>query len=245
MSRHVDPVSPFETFPLVRPPRSVHDKIAHQLGKAIVSGQLQPGEALVGEERYSAEQGVSRTAYREAIRMLSAKGLVFSRTKSGTRVSERRRWSMLDLDVIAWMFETGPSPDFLRGIFELRMAVEPSAAELAAQRRTSQDIAAMGHALEEMRRHGLMTPQGRGADQAFHHLIMEATRNEPLMSLSSSIAAVVAWTTRFAREERGESRNPMPDHDGVFDAIVAGDGDKAHAAMLALIRNASADAGML
>lgn len=234
-----------ETFPFARVPRSVHDRIAHKLGKAIVSGELQPGEALPGEERYSAEQGVSRTAYREAIRMLAAKGLVFSRTKSGTRVSERRQWSMLDLDIIAWMFETGPSPEFLRGIFELRMAVEPSAAALAAARRTSQDIAAMGHALEEMRRHGLMTPEGRAADRSFHHMILEATRNEPLMSLSSSIAAVVAWTTRFAREERGESRNPMPDHDAVFDAIVAGDGAKAHTAMLALVRNASRDAGML
>jgi DNA-binding FadR family transcriptional regulator len=58
------------------------------------------------------------------------------------------------------------------------------------------------------------------------------------------VTAVVAWTTRFARDERQESRDPMPDHDAVFDAILRGDSEDARAKMLALIRNASGDAGM-
>jgi DNA-binding FadR family transcriptional regulator len=70
---------------------------------------------------------------------------------------------MLDLDVLAWMFEAGPTAEFLRDIFELRTVVEPAAAQLAALRRTAQDLSRMGHALEEMRRFGLTTPEGREA----------------------------------------------------------------------------------
>jgi len=227
-----------------RPTRAVHDRIAHELAIAIVGGKYQPGDMLPGEERYSAEQGVSRTAYREAVRVLSAKGLVYSRTKSGTRINERLRWNILDLDVLAWMFEAGPTPEFLRDIFELRTVVEPAAAQFAAMRRDGQDISRMGHALEEMRRFGLLAPEGRAADQSFHSLILMATRNEALITLATSVTAVVAWTTRFARDERKESRDPMPDHDAVFDAIVRGDPEEARMKMLALISNASRDAGM-
>lgn len=227
-----------------QPTRAIHDRIAHDLAIAIVGGRYQPGEMLPGEERYSAEQGVSRTAYREAVRVLSAKGLVYSRTKSGTRINERLRWNILDLDVLAWMFEAGPTPEFLRDIFELRTVVEPAAAQFAALRRDGQDISRMGHALEEMRRFGLQTPEGRAADQSFHSLILMATRNEALITLATSVTAVVAWTTRFARDERKESRDPMPDHDAVFDAILRGDPEEARVRMLALIGNASRDAGM-
>nr|WP_314466910.1 FadR/GntR family transcriptional regulator [uncultured Novosphingobium sp.] len=227
-----------------QPTRAIHDRIAHDLAIAIVGGRYQPGEMLPGEERYSAEQGVSRTAYREAVRVLSAKGLVYSRTKSGTRINERLRWNILDLDVLAWMFEAGPTPEFLRDIFELRTVVEPAAAQFAAMRRDGQDISRMGHALEEMRRFGLQTSEGRAADQSFHNLILMATRNEALINLATSVTAVVAWTTRFARDERKESRDPMPDHDAVFDAILRGDPEDARLKMLALIGNASRDAGM-
>lgn len=238
-----------DDHPLSRPSspaqRAVHDRIAHDLGIAIVGGRYQPGDILPGEERYAAEQGVSRTAYREAVRVLSAKGLVYSRTKSGTRINDRLRWNMLDLDVLAWMFEAGPTAEFLRDIFELRIVVEPAAAQFAALRRDGQDISRMGHALEEMRRFGLQTAEGRAADQSFHRLILHATRNESLITLATSVTAVVAWTTRFARDERKESRDPMPDHDAVFDAIMRGEGEEARLKMLALIRNASTDAGML
>lgn len=227
-----------------QPTRAIHDRIAHDLAIAIVGGRYQPGEMLPGEERYSAEQGVSRTAYREAVRVLSAKGLVYSRTKSGTRINERLRWNILDLDVLAWMFEAGPTPEFLRDIFELRTVVEPAAAQFAAMRRDGQDISRMGHALEEMRRFGLQTSEGRAADQSFHNLILMATRNEALINLATSVTAVVAWSTRFARDERKESRDPMPDHDAVFDAILRGDPEDARLKMLALIGNASRDAGM-
>ncbi|KTT73556.1 FadR/GntR family transcriptional regulator [Sphingomonas endophytica] len=233
--------TPLGSEPSARP-RDVRGGITHDLGVAIVSGQLPPGTALLSEDRFSSEHGVSRGAYREALRILAAKGLVQNRPKSATRVNERSRWSMLDLDVLGWMFEGEPSRDFIAGIFELRSIVEPSAAALAAVRRDEKQLARMGHALEEMERYGLLDSVGRAADQRFHLLILEATRNEPLSTLSSSIAAAVEWTTRFARHHRQQRRDPMPDHHAVYAALVAGDAERARSTMATLIENALRDA---
>ena len=84
------------------------------------------GPAREPGSRSSEGLAVSRTAYREAVRTLSAKGLVESRPKAGTRVSERGRWNLLDPDVLAWAFETEPGEAFIRDLFELRKIVEPA-----------------------------------------------------------------------------------------------------------------------
>jgi len=228
----------------VERPKGIHSGIAHDLGIAIVSGKYPPGTLLSAEERFSSENKVSRGTYREATRILAAKGLVYSRTKSGTRVSERSSWNMLDLDVLAWMFESQPSEAFVRSIFELRSIVEPGAAALAAQRRDERQLARMGHALQEMERLGLQSVEGRAADQTFHYLILEATRNEPLVTLSSSIAAAVEWTTMFARRGKHALRDPMPDHFAVYDALVRGDSDAARSRMAQLVANAFIDTGL-
>jgi DNA-binding FadR family transcriptional regulator len=219
----------------------IHGSIAHDLGVAIVSGQYAPGDILPGEIEFAEQLAVSRSAYREAVRMLAAKGLVESRPKTGTRVNPQRSWNLLDPDVLAWMFESEPSEDFIRGLFELRMIVEPAAAALAAERRDDGNLARMADALGEMARHGLGAPEGRAADQRFHDAVLEATRNAPLMSLSSSIAAAVGWTTLFKQRRSGLPRDPLPEHRALFDAIVAGDARSARLLMTELVRLALAD----
>jgi DNA-binding FadR family transcriptional regulator len=219
----------------------IHGTIAHDLGVAIVTGRYAPGETLPGEIEFAQTLGVSRSAYREAVRMLIAKGLVESRTRTGTRVSARERWNLLDPDVLAWSFESEPSEAFVRDLFELRMIVEPAAAGLAAARRDEDDLARMGAALEEMRRYGLAEAEGRAADQRFHSAILTAARNAPLITLSSSIAAAVSWTTIFKQRKRGLPRDPLPDHERLYEAIVAGDPGAARARMEELVRLALQD----
>jgi DNA-binding FadR family transcriptional regulator len=221
--------------------KRIHGSIAHDLGVAIVTGRYQPGEILSGEIEFAEQLNVSRSAYREAVRMLAAKGLVESRPKTGTRVNERSRWHLLDPDVLAWSFEAEPSEDFIRDLFELRMIVEPAAAELAARRRDGADLARLGHALEEMARHGLASAAGQAADQLFHHSILEATRNAPLTSLSSSIEAAVGWTTIFKQRKRKLPRDPLPDHRALYNAIANGNPEAARAAMTELVRLALQD----
>lgn len=219
----------------------LHGSIARDLGIAIVTGQHKPGDILSGEIQFAEQLQVSRSAYREALRMLAAKGLVESRPKAGTRVSDRNRWNLLDPDVLAWAFEGEPGEEFIRDLFELRMIIEPAAAELAARRRTGADLARMGHALEEMARHGLATPAGQAADQLFHHSLLEATRNAPLISLSSTIEAAVGWTTIFKQRKRKLPRDPLPDHRAIYTAIADADAEAARRAMTDLVRLALQD----
>src|SRR3569832_733481 len=102
----------------------VHAAIARDIGIAIVSGRLRPGQALDGELEAAARLDISRTAYREALRMLSAKGLIRSRPRAGTRVSATSDWHLLDPDVLTWLFGSAPPPEVLHGLFELRTIVE-------------------------------------------------------------------------------------------------------------------------
>lgn len=215
--------------------RRHHGAIAQKLGVAILSGDFAPGHVLGAEVIASEALGVSRTAYREAIQVLTAKGLVESRPKAGTWVLPRERWNLLDPEVLAWAFAGEPDIAFILGLFELRAIVEPAAAALAAQRRTGDDIAAMEQALGAMEQHTLANEAGRTADRDFHAAILRATRNDALIVLSSSIGAAVNWTTQFKQRARALPRDPIPEHRRVFNAIVGEDAAEATAAMRALV----------
>jgi len=218
-----------------RNPSRIHGAIAKTLGVAIVSGQYAPGDILNNEIDSSELLNVSRSAYREAVRILAAKGLVESRPKTGTRISPKARWNLLDPEVLAWFFESEPSEEFLSGLFELRMIVEPAAAALAAERRDEAQVERMRNALIVMQQQTLATEAGQAADRDFHDTVLEATGNAPLFTLSSSIGAAVRWTTIFKQRKRGLPRDPMPDHWKVFDAIAAGRPDHARQAMEKLV----------
>ena len=225
----------------VRFQERLHGSIARELGVAIVAGRIKPGETLDTEVDSSERMSVSRTAYREAVRILAAKGLVASRPKRGTQVCPKEAWHLLDPEVLAWFFESQPSQDFLVGLFELRLIIEPAAAALAAGRRTPVDLARMRDALQRMERHGLATADGQSADREFHDAILGATRNPALVALSSGIGAAVRWTTIFKQRKRRLPRDPMPDHWRVLDAIAAGGAEAARVAMQDLVSLALED----
>lgn len=219
----------------------IHGTIARNIGIRIVSGQHQPGEILDGEVSASDQLHVSRTAYREAVRILAAKGLVESRPKTGTRVSERSKWHLLDPDVLSWLFEFEPDEAMLASLFELRKVVEPEAAALAAARRKPVHLERMAQALEGMGKHTLGTEEGRAADQDFHAALLDASGNPFLTTLTSSVSAAVTWTTVFKQRIDPLPRDPVPDHKHVYDAVAAGDAQGAHRAMMKLVEMAFED----
>lgn len=224
-------------------PERLHGAIARQLGVAILSGAVAPGYVLDNEVATSERLKVARTVYREAVRILAAKGLVETRPKVGTQVTPRSRWHFLDPDVLSWFFEMpDPDRDFIRGIFELRQIIEPSAAALAALRRDVGDLAKMRQSLMEMQRLTLEVEGGRVADREFHDAVIAATRNAPFQSLATGVGAAVRWTTVFKTRRGKLLRDPMPEHWRVFDAIAAGDPEIAKQAMAELIRLAEDDA---
>lgn len=208
---------------------------------AIVSGGYPPGTNLPGELDLAESRTVSRSVVREALRMLGAKGLIESRPKAGTRVRARAEWNLLDPELLGWMFEGEPPLGFVDSLFQLRMIVEPAAAELAARLRSTRQIARMGHALEVMEEAGLSSPEGQAADQQFHKIILEATGNDLLVSLSGSIGAAVRSTTLFKHRKAKQLRDSIPLHRDLFAAITDGDPAAARAATVTLILQAQED----
>lgn len=222
----------------------IHQALARKIGTRILSGKLKPGQNIGGEIERSEALDVSRTAYREAMRILTAKGLVESRPKAGTHVTPRARWNLLDPEILAWMFSGQPDEDFVRDLFELRGVIEPAAAAFAAERRTEAHLNAMRDGIDGMRKFGLATARGREADQQFHNAILEASGNEALASLSSSVGAAVTWTTYFKQQHQKAPRDALPDHARVLAAIEASNAKRAHAAMQELVSAALHDMGI-
>ena len=230
-----------DTMNRTKQPQRIPAQIAGDLGANIVSGRLKAGTMLEGEVEASGQRQVSRSAYREAVRILRAKGLVESRTKIGTMVSEIEKWHLLDPDVLRWMCSRDPSAQLLISLFELRITVEPEAAAFAAHRRTQAQLYAMEDALTEMERETLQTEKGRAADRLFHSILLSASQNAFLATLSSSVAAAVDLSTFFKQRTRRLRRDAVPDHWRVHRAIAASDPKEARKAMKHLVKSAFED----
>ena len=227
--------------PIDGKPLRIHGTVARDLGISIVSGKFPPGTVLDNEVTASDQLNVSRTAYREAVRILSAKGLVEARPKIGTRVSPRKSWHLLDPDVLYWMFQSEPDEQLLADLFELRRIIEPEAAALAADRRTDEQVKVMEGALENMRIHTLANEAGRAADQLFHSTMLEAAGNAFLGSLTRGVEAAVSWTTEFKQRKSPLRRDAIPDHVQVFEAVAARNVEGARQAMTQLVDQAFSD----
>lgn len=227
-----------------RSARRIHGSIADWLGKQIVTGSLAIGDAVPKEMDFCVQAGVSRGAYREALRQVGAKGMLVSRTRTGTRVGPRESWSLLDPDVLRWFFEAGTPPDwFIRALYELRAMVEPPSAALAAQRRTEEDLQNFRVSLHAMRTCGLTETSWHEADASFHRAILRSSHNPVLVTFEAGICAAVAYTTAFRYRDmpNPHTRNPIDEHAAVFDRIEAQDPAGAQALMGALIRTALLD----
>ena len=233
------------TVGLTRGARRLPGSIADELGTAVLRGRFKPGTTFSGEIEASKKLGVSRTAYREAIRILIAKGLVSSRPKTGTRVSEPSSWQLLDPEVLSWAFKNEPEQSLIWGLFELRMIIEPAAAELAAHRRSYAHLAALQSSLEMMRRRGLRDEEGRLADRMFHQTLLEATGNAFLTTLSPGISAAIHWTTIYKARASLPPGDALPVHERVFEAIRLQQPTQARQAMAALVQMALDDTKLI
>jgi DNA-binding FadR family transcriptional regulator len=220
-----------------------HGSLAHKIATAIIKGEMSPGELLPNEEKASASFGVSRSAYREAMRTLAAKGLVVALPKVGTRIAPRGAWQLLDPDILAWHFEAEPSESFVRDLFELRNAVQPTAAILAAQRRDDQDVSHLADALARMARTGPNSGGWLNAIVSFHKGILLATKNEAMACLWPAISANIRWSMKLQMSLPSLKlvRDPVADNARVFETIAAQKTGEAGHAMASLIDAALVD----
>ena len=220
--------------------RSLHGQIAYDIGVRIVRGDVQPGTVLPNEADLSVQFSVSRTALREAIKVLAAKGLVESRPKTGTRVRPRDEWNMLDPDLLAWQFATQPIERLAKDLFEIRQVIEPAAASMAAERATDTQREAIARAFSDME----AAPDGDASiepDLRFHQSILAASNNEFLHPLGALIETAMATSFRITNNEPGALQISLPRHRAVRDAILAREPETARQAMRVLLEDAVED----
>lgn len=220
------------------PGRGRHGRVLDALGTRIVTGLLPPGAAIDPAD-LEREFAVSRSVVREALRVLTAKGLVDARPRRGTYVLDPRQWVALDSDVLRWRFAGEPDSVFLDELFELRLIIEPQTARLSALRRTSEDLTALEEALAAMTAAGTRVEPHVAADAAFHGALLAAAHN----SLVGHLAPVVeaGLRVRDAFVHAALASNPVAEHRAVFEAVRDRDPGAAEHAMRELVERSAAD----
>ena len=229
------------TRSLTYPRRGLHGEVVHTIGLQIVGGTLQPGDPLPPEDELTADLAVSRTVLREAVRVLAAKGLVDARPKIGTRVRPRNEWNVLDPDVLSWRAEASNDSTLYEETTEVRLAIEPLAARLAATRATAEENAGIAEAYDAMEAGVADQVAYLAADLRFHERILASSHNELLGHLGVVLRAVLRTTFELTTTPARSRRRALPLHKAILDMISAGDEDGAEVATRTLIADTAAD----
>jgi DNA-binding FadR family transcriptional regulator len=225
--------------------QSLHVQIVNEVGRRIVSGEFRPGQALPSEIELCGSLGISRTALREALRVLSAKGLLEARPKIGTLVKATAAWNFLDADILAWRLESDHFERVLAELYQLRQLIEPIAASLAAAEASDHDIEQLQASYLDME--AMMEEGDRivEPDVRFHCAIIAASGNLLFASIGNMLADALAINFRIGlRNPRGQVHS-LPLHKNVLDAIVARDPVTARIAMQKLIEDSHDDVRLI
>ncbi|WP_181176203.1 FadR/GntR family transcriptional regulator [Mesorhizobium sp. B2-3-4] len=220
----------------------VHDSVVNVLGSRILGGVYQPGDMLPREEELCAMLGVSRTSVREAVKVLSAKGLVEARRRVGVRVLSRDDWRLLDPVVLSWHPDIQNDGELVSGLVEARRIFEPAAAELAARRATGSDLAAIEAAFNSMRDSIPHDLDGVcRADLAFHRSVIAASHNVVLKGLIGMLEAALSASFRLTNTLMEAQSRALTAHQNVLEAIRLRDTAGARNAMNRLLDIAAED----
>jgi DNA-binding FadR family transcriptional regulator len=215
---------------------SVHAAVANEIGLRIVRGDYPPGTVLPNEAKWSETFNVSRSAVREAIKILMAKSLLSSRPKVGSRVEPRERWNLFDRDVLGWYAASPNRERFLTTVQELRYIVEPEAAALAAERRSELQMKDIADACREMvEAKSLMVRTA--ADTRFHMAILRAAGNELLVPLGVLIESALEQLFVYVTREQKDLEHAMTLHQNIECEIRMQQPDAARQAVRQLLRN--------
>jgi DNA-binding FadR family transcriptional regulator len=215
----------------------LHARLLDRLGLAICGGDLETG-SVVRIDQLQERYGVSRSVVREAIRVLASMGMVASRRRVGVQVLPATRWNLYDPQVIRWRLASPARIAQLQSLTELRTAIEPEAARLAAQR------ASLSGASDLMGLAGKLWAAGQASDAEtfleldiqFHRLVLASSGNEMFAKLTTLVEAVLTGRTQYGLMPRHPHEEALQLHVDVASAIQRGSGDDAHAAMLGIMQ---------
>jgi DNA-binding FadR family transcriptional regulator len=211
--------------------------LVQKLGSSIVRGDLPAGKPLPIEAELGRKFGASRTVMREAVKILSTKGLIGQRPRVGTYVHPDDRWDLLDAEVLTWILDRHFSHALVREFLEVRIGIEPAAAALAASNATRQDKELLKSKLENMK--GAINGHfdAVAADIAFHATILEISHNRFYHQLTPIIETALRFSIRITNKAKGA----MADYDAharIYRAIRNGNPEAASRACRDLIKEA-------
>jgi DNA-binding FadR family transcriptional regulator len=212
--------------------RNLTNGLHEMLGRSIVGGAFEDG--FPTEAELSRMYGLSRSVTREAVKMLTAKGLLSARPKVGTVVEPSDRWNLLDPNVLRWLLERKFSLDLLRQFSELRLAIEPTAAAFAAQYPDSEAIGAIEAGFARMESAASGEDDALEADIQFHIAILHATQNPFFGQFEELVRTALHTSIQFTNQFSGHTAN-VAQHREVLEAIKSGEGEQARATMYRLI----------
>ncbi|MFC6354937.1 FadR/GntR family transcriptional regulator [Luethyella okanaganae] len=220
----------------------LHSLVVETLGKSIVGGELEPG-ATMHSEHVERELGVSRSVVREAVRVLQSLGLVETVKRIGIRVLPRSEWNLFDPSIIRWRLADAEKGAQLRSLTELRSAVEPAAAELAAQHSPDELAAELMAVAAQMRASGRAGDLQRflDLDIRFHSLVLTASGNEMFSKLHDVIGEVLRGRTYYGLMPLHPHEEALQLHVDVANAIQARRPEDARAAMDKIMRRTAVE----
>lgn len=221
-------------------PKNLNAQTVERLGQQIVRGHYKEGQQLPIEPELCIEFGVSRPIVREATKILIAKGLLNSKPKVGTVVQNKSRWNLLDPDVLHWVTQSLPAHDFLDMLFEARMAIEPSAAALAAQKASDEDIERIASAYRDMESAPTIA-ESIEPDVRFHQAILDATHNDVIRYIGHTLHNALAISISLTSWHEEIHALSLPRHEAVYLAIAERDPQKADKAVRKLLSDSRTD----
>lgn len=225
-----------ELFEFTPKRESLHKQVADQLQELIIAESLLPGNRLPGERELAERMGVSRSVVREAIRVLSDRGLVCVKSGCGTYVQE---FTHKDAAASIELFlKLKHSPRALQDVYEVRRMIEVEAAGLAAQRASQENLRAMEQAIAGMAAHKDDPEAYTRYDVAFHAAVAAATRNDLLAVLLSPVTDLLTEMVRVSLHAPGAAEQGLAHHRSVLNALQSGDPAEARRAMLEHIEHA-------
>lgn len=221
---------------------TISETITRDLAMKIIRGTLSDGEMLPGENELAVQYSASRTSVRNALHVLSAKGLLSIQAKRRSTVNPRELWSFLDTDVLSWMEEVGISPDVAEQLVVTRLMFEPNAAFLAAANATARDLAAIEEAWTLMLR-GQQQDQialFEEGDLAFHTALLKSCHNPFLMSIGNALSAAMMLSFKQTQESSvRETEHAVEQHRLLLEAIRLRQGVTARECMRDIILSAA------
>ncbi len=218
--------------------RSFTHDIVQRLGQEIVCGVYGAQNPFPIEAKLCKRLGVSRSVLREAVKMLTTKGLLNARPRQGTWVEPESNWNLLDPDVLRWFLERKFSPTLLLEFTQVRLAIEPMAASMAARLATDEAKASIIAGLDRMKAAERGEDDPLESDIAFHVAILRASGNRFLAQMRDLIDVALRTSIRLTNRRKGARLASVSDHQRVADAILAGDAEGASLAMRDLVLEA-------